>query len=551
MLASLLRSVLAVPLRQWRGRRASSLVDLAIARQKRADHAGALRSLERAIALDPASHDGWNELGNVHLARGDPGRAIECYRRALGIDARSAVARFNLGLALREAGAPDEAMAQLRRAHAAAPGMAGPLRQLVTLLVEKDLCDRALAVARRAVERDPGSYEARLMLGFAHFKLNDPQRALECYDAAATLRPEDAELCDMRACALQVLGRIDEAFADFDRALGIAPRAPRPRFHRALASLLAGDFGAGWDGYELRQISGGYFKLGPSGLERWDGAPLAGRTLLIRREQGLGDEIMFASILPELIAAARHCVLECDPRLRALFARSFPSATVFGSIPDRSIPHALRGLGIELEVDAGSLPRLRRRSLADFPRHSGYLAADPARVAHWRARLAALGPGLKVGLSWTGGLRVTRRELRSIALEQLLPVLRVPGVRFVSLQYTDEAEAELAALGERHAVHIEHWQEAIDDYGETAALACALDHVVAVCTSLVHLGGALGRPVWVMAPHSPEWRYGYRGETMPWYPSVRIFRQPAFGQWQPVIDAVAANLARLVGAPPG
>jgi tetratricopeptide (TPR) repeat protein len=405
--------------------------------------------------------------------------------------------------------------------------------------------EKALAVARDAVARDPASYEARLMLGFAHFKFNDPQRALECYEAAARLASGDSELHDMRASALQVLGRLDEAFADFDRAIELAPRAPRPRFHRALASLLVGDFGAGWDGYELRRISGDYFKAGPSGIEPWDGRALEGRTLLVRREQGLGDEIMFASMMPELLAAAHRCVLECDPRLRRLFARSFAAATVYGSIPDHSIPHALAGFGIDREIGGGSLARLLRRSPADFPRHSGYLKADPGRVAHWRERLQALGPGLKVGLSWTGGLRVTRRELRSIPLEQLLPVLRAPGARFVSLQYTAAAQAEVAALGERHGIRIEHWQEAIDDYDETAALACALDQVVTVCTSLVHLAGALARPVWVMAPHSPEWRYGFKGESMPWYPTARVFRQPAFGDWRPVIETVAAELSRL------
>jgi len=156
-----------------------------------------------------------------------------------------------------------------------------------------------------------------------------------------------------------------------------------------------------------------------------------------------------------------------------------------------------------------------------------------------------MGPGLKIGLSWTGGVRKTRRALRSLALEQLLPLLRVPGARYVSLQYTREAPGELADLRARHGIDIPHWQAAIDDYDETAALAGALDLTISVCTSLVHLCGALGRPVWVLAPIGPEWRYGIAGESMVWYPSVRLFRQTAYAEWGPVVERVAAAAAAL------
>jgi ADP-heptose:LPS heptosyltransferase len=179
----------------------------------------------------------------------------------------------------------------------------------------------------------------------------------------------------------------------------------------------------------------------------------------------------------------------------------------------------------------------------DFPRHSGYLCADPLKVAAWKERLAALGPGLKVGLSWQGGTQVSRARLRSMTLEQLLPVLRVEAVQFVDLQYTDTAE-ERARLEAVHGVRLAHWRSGIDDYDETAALVSALDLTLSVCTAVVHLAGALGRPAWVMTPYSPEWRYGHAGECMPWYPSVKLVRQPAPGEWEPVIAAVARQLAR-------
>jgi len=428
-----------------------------------------------------------------------------------------------------------------RRRPGAAPASPGDLRELVGRLIEADMCDQAQAVAAQAVERDSASYEANYCLGLAHQKLHDPQRALACYESASRIRPDEAELHDARGSILQELGRPDDAIAAYDRALALRPGYPPALFHRALAHLLVQDFGRGWPDYELRRTGSGhvpYAAVAP----RWEGTDLAGRTILIRREQGLGDEIMFASTLPELVRKAGHCIVECDPRLLGLFARSFPAATVFGSTPDRALPQPIAQRGIDCEIDMGSLPLLLRRSAADFPRHQGYLRADPARTAHWRERLAQLGPGLKVGVSWTGGVRKTRRALRSIALAELLPVLSVPGARYASLQYTAQAAVEAEALRARHGIQIEHWADAIDNFDETAALVCALDLVISVCTSVVHLAGALGRPVWVMAPCGPEWRYGHTGETMPWYPAVKMYRSPGFRDWRPVVAAVAQDL---------
>jgi tetratricopeptide (TPR) repeat protein len=420
------------------------------------------------------------------------------------------------------------------------------MREAFEALLRSENYEAAYALAEEALARDAESYEARLLLGRALQKLHEPARALECFELASRVRPDDAELYDFRGSMYQELGRLREAMADYERALSLRPDFPLASFHRAMAQLLAGDFERGWDGYELRRL-GAPPEAWRSGLPRWDGTSLAGRSLFVAREQGLGDEIMFASILPQLIGQARHCVVECDPRLLATFTRSFPAATVVGTPPGGGQPRGVDPARIDAVIESGSLPRLLRRKAADFPRHEGYLRADPQQVGRWRERLEALGPGLKVGISWAGGVRMTRRALRSMALDQLLPVLRSPGARFVSLQYTAEARTDIAALEARHGMRIEHWSEAIDDYDQTAALVCALDLVVSVCTALVHLGGALGRPVWVMAPYSPEWRYGFSGESMPWYPSVRLFRQPAYGEWGPVIADVARELAARAG----
>jgi ADP-heptose:LPS heptosyltransferase len=195
----------------------------------------------------------------------------------------------------------------------------------------------------------------------------------------------------------------------------------------------------------------------------------------------------------------------------------------------------------DVHVSAGSLAYRLRRKPEDFPQHNGFLKADPSKVAAWRERLAALGPGRKIGLSWQGGVGFTGRKRRSLTLEQLLPILRLPGHQFVSLQYT-EVRDEVRALESRHGVKVHHWQEAIDDYDQTAALVAALDSVLTVCTAIVHLSGALGRPALVMVPYGPDWRYGANSERMIWYPAHRLLRQRRIGEWKEVLDEVAQRL---------
>jgi tetratricopeptide (TPR) repeat protein len=583
MLGDLIKSLIRLPRRAGRIRRAKALLETALTQRGDRDFDGARRSfeasialdpgsaeahfqlgtmladdirsydaaavhLERALALDPRIENGWFDLGTVYYFQRDFGRAAASFRAALDADPHSVLARRNLGIALKEGGRLEEALEHLTIAREQAPGAEETLRGLVPALIEADRCDEALSVADDAVERNPHSYEARYFHGLALLKLHEPAQALQSFSQALEMRQDVAELHDNRGTALLELGRLPEAIASYERALALSPDFHLPAFHRALARLQLGDYRRGWDDYELRRRDRDYQER-TAAYPAWDGSALSGRTLLVYREQGLGDEIMFASCLPQIIESAAHCVIECAPQLLGIFRRSFPAATVFASTPDGTLPREVTERVIDFAIPAGSLPRFLRKGADDFPRHDGYLKADPQRIAHWREQLCLLGPGIKAGISWMGGVRKTRRGMRSLPLDAWLPILRLPGASFVSLQYTSGARDAAAVFSERHGVPIQHWNEAIDDYEETAALVCALDLVVSVCTAVIHLTGALGRPVWVMAPYSPEWRYGFSGDTMPWYPSAKIFRQPAFGEWDPVTASVASELGRLAGMP--
>jgi tetratricopeptide (TPR) repeat protein len=471
---------------------------------------------------------------------GDAAGAEKALREALAIDAAAAGIHERLALLLTGEAHFEEALVHFRAGYAAGALSAAALADFVRVLLERCEHVEAGQIAEAAAEAHADSAQSWFALGLARLSAHRYADALAAFDRALGLDAPDAERLTYRAIALQNLGRLAEAVDAHDRALALTPEFALAGFHKSLALLSSGQYGAAWPEYEARLASAGLAPR-PRRYTRWDGVA-RGHRLLVYGEQGLGDEIMFASCLPDLLRSGQRCVVECNPALQRLFERSFPQALVYAAAPDKDVPERIHALGIGAEVPLGSLPLLYRPSEAAFPRHEGYLLADAQRVESWRARLRSLGPGLAIGISWKGGTHASRAPLRSLTLSEWLPVLRTPGARFVSLQYTAEAAAELRAFEAETGIHIEHWPEAIADYDETAALVCALDLTVSVCTSVVHLAGALGHPVWVLAPKNAEWRYGSAGEAMPWYPSARLFRQTREGAWGEVVDAVARRL---------
>jgi tetratricopeptide (TPR) repeat protein len=368
------------------------------------------------------------------------------------------------------------------------------------------------------------------------------QDALAHFERALAVAPQFVIAINRKALLLDHLGERSQAGALLREARRLSPGDDYAHYNLGLHHLKYGEYAKGWEGYEHRRsfenFIGRYRRFA---LPEWDGGAFEGRTVLVLPEQGLGDEIMFGSCVPDVAAQARHVILECDPKLEAIFRRSFAGCTVMSRQRTVANDWITRvEPRPDLQVAAGSLARRFRRHQSDFPQRP-FLQADAAAVAAWKSGLDALGPGRKIGLSWRGGVGLTGKKRRSFSLEQLLPLLRIPGVQFVNLQYTDVAE-EIQTLEKRHSLRVHHWQEAIDDYDQTAALVCALDGVLTVCTALVHLTGALGRPALVMVPFGADWRYGGSGERMVWYPSVRLVRQQHVGEWTDVLEEVSRRI---------
>lgn len=489
---------------------------------------------------------------------------------------RSADAHLLLGTLLHEQRRFEDAQDSYVLAACFRPDWWPPHLQQGLLALDRGLhADAAVSLAR-AVElgaHDAGVYHA---LGKTHLCAGNATAAVEQYRKALELAPDLARAhSDLGYVLFSTLEEFEEGARHIARALELAPddipalcnwimvldrradtegalrladelllRDPQlveARVNRALMLLKQGEFGRGWPEYEARKRLPGNTCTSDAPWPEWDGASLAGRHIFVHGEQGLGDEIMFASCIPDVAARAGACTLECHPKLVKIFSRSFANVQVLEKDAWRAMPSRIRGAP-DVKVAIGSLPQFFRRTRADFPARSGYLRADSERVLHWKTKLAALPGRRKVGISWRGGMASSRSRLRSIPPEAWLPVLHVAHTDFVSLQYSAAAD-ELEALGQSSGVRVHHWQEAIDDYDETAALVCALDLVVSVQTAVVHLAGALGAPAWVLIPDAPEWRYGAHGTSMPWYPSVRLVRQSGGTGWAQVMERVSADLS--------
>ena len=400
----------------------------------------------------------------------------------------------------------------------------------------------AVRYFRRHLALDLSDASTHNNLGVALQRLGRLGEALKSYETAVLLEPMDADAWYNAATVHHVRGQHARAEDLYQRALRADPTHPEAHRDYSMLRLVQGDFSPQvWSGFRYRRQCAGFAPtVSRCPAPAWNGEPLGGKTVLVHGEQGLGDEILFASCYQDLIAHAHACVIETEPRLETLFARSFPSAKVLGR--QRKAELAALYPTVAYQLPCGDLPLHFRGSLNAFPERSAFLVPETGAVTRWRRALDGLGPGLKVGVSWRGGTPRTGQQHRSVGLGEWGAALRLPGVHFVSLQY-GEHEIEIARARAKFGVDIHHWPHAIADYDETAALVCALDLVITVTTSVAHLAGALGQQVWILANASPRWCYLATGSATPWYRSPRIVRQSRPGDWNEVMTGIADALA--------
>nr|WP_211112341.1 tetratricopeptide repeat protein [Azospirillum soli] len=511
-----------------------------LAHQTGASEAGAAR-IAQAIGHLPGYAAAQTSLGTVLLSLGRPIPAAERFRRALALQPSSAAALTNLGNALEASYDLPAAAVAHRRAAAAEPALAEAHDNWGAVLSRLGHPEAAELLHRQALSLAPAHLSGWLNLGIALRRSGRLGTALAALRRALALDPALADGLANLGRLLREMADPDEAAVWCDRALAVEPGHPAASFNRGLLRLAVGDLDRGWTGYDsrfsARELAGA---ARVPGVPAWAGEDLSGRRLLVWREQGIGDEIMFADCLPQVIARAASVTVECDRRLVPLFARSFPAAIVRPSPTDPEVPCP----GIDLHAAMGSLPRWLRRTLGEFPVRSAFLVPDPKLVRFWRDRLNALEPGLKVGIAWRSGLMTAERRRAYAALDQWGPVFGVPGIAFVNLQYGDCAQ-EIEDAEARFGVPIHGWPDLDlkDDLEAVAALISGLDLVIVPASSVGELAGALGVPVW---------RFGGRGDwtalgtgVRPWFSSMSLITAPDGETASGALPVIARRLKRL------
>ena len=373
-------------------------------------------------------------------------------------------------------------------------------------------------------------------LGLAYKYSGQPKLALEYMRKAAESDPTAGTLTNYGSFFVET-DNPAEGKKILERAIRLEPGLALAHWNLSLCLLSTAHqddgWGKAWDEYEYGQHTGGmrFVKLSDR-IPTWDGSP--GKKVMVFGEQGLGDEIMFGSMIPDLMKDAKEVILDCHPRLTTLFSKSF-GVKCYGTRKEQELDW-LKTENPDAVIAVGSLGKFYRRSKDKFTGEP-YLKAEPLpRDAESRKKF-------RVGISWTGGRSANRVARRSVPLNWWRSILNVPGCEFVSLQYSDGSEAEVESVN-RIGYSISQPPEAkAKDYYEAARLVASCDLVITVCTSVVHLAGALGVPCWVMVPRKPAWRYQSSG-PMPWYRSVRLYRQPSDDQdsWLPVVQRVGADL---------
>lgn len=509
----------------------------------------ALPLLSRAAAANPGDLQMWISYGHALISAGQFESADRLAAERLGDtpEARALVVRLRQVWAakLLESEQLEAAEAQYLGLTQIAPADAEAHADLGYVRLRRGDNAAGLASLRQATSLDPANVRAWVNLSSAHLALGDPEATVQACRQALALEPDNGPAHQNLGVALAALGQRDAGLAALDQAIDTDPDPGPAQFRRALVRLLDGDFAGGWEDYEARWRTESFLKSSvtvttPELQARLDldctVADLDGARVLLVSEQGVGDQIMFASMIPDLLRVAAEVTLACDPRLLGLFRQSFPGLRV---IDPRTTAVALSQFDKVLAM--GGLGRLFRNRVSDFPGLAYLRPGDEAR-ARWRARMGPKPDRLRVGLSWRGGIEATRIAQRSLSLDQLSPILDLPDCEVVSLQYGEVAdEVGRFNLGRERPLRMFPAAE-IDDFEDLAALAETLDVIVSVQTTLVHLTGALGKPGLAMLPTRPEWRYGAQGDAMPWYGSIRLLRQTTPGDWTEVLQEVVRRL---------
>jgi tetratricopeptide (TPR) repeat protein len=511
----------------------------------------ALRDYTQAIFIQADLAEAYCNRGDLLRELGRLDAALTSCDDAIRLKPDLAAAHNNRGLVLKELKRWEAARASFDRALAIRHEYAEAYCNRGIVLKELNHLQAALADYDRAIAVAPDYAEAYCYRGNLLGQMNRMEEALASCDKAISLRPDNAEAHCSRGSLLSQLNQVDAAITSFDRAIELEADFAQAHLNRAMALLLKGDYSNGWSAFEWRWK---ILDAAPDRHPRWRSRPLwlgveplAGKTIVLHSEQGLGDTIQFCRYVQAVAAAGARVVLEVQAPLKSLLAALPGAAHVV--VKGEELPE------FDFHCPLLSLPLAFKTTLATVPAHVPYLRADPEKALFWQRTLGEKRKR-RVGLVWSGGLRLDQPELWSVNSRRNIPLatllaLQHPDIEFYSLQKGYPAEGELAELmagASQHDRIVDHAGQ-LRDFADTAALIEELDLVIAVDTSTAHLAGALGKPVWILNRYDTCWRWLLDRTDSPWYPSARLYRQERPGDWEGVVRRVRHDLRLLVNSP--
>jgi len=497
----------------------------------------ALTSFQQVIRIAPMHADAHFNVGQLLENRHEPVEAIESYRRAVEARPDHSQAHYNLATLLRQQGRTAEAIENYRQALESQPDHADALNNLGNLYTDDGRLSEAIACFRRSLNARPTFAAAYNNLANALTEADQLEEAVAHYRLALKHRPDYVDAYTNLGRSLVLQGRGEEALSYYREAARLQPDCTEALWGEAHILLQSGDFAAGWRLYESRwKLPVTLLSTPPDpSIPAWLGdVPVKGKTILLRHEQGYGDTLQMLRFVPVLTALGATVVVEV-PR---------PLASVTGTVPGVAevVTAGAGGPPVDLQCHVMSLPLALSIRLGDIPAEVPYLAAPPSAVGFWQERLGTANRP-RIGLTWAGAKKHKNDRRRSLELEALRPLLALDA-DFYSLQ-VDYRPGDTELMGA--IKRIRDCSADLTDFGRTAGLIANLDLVVSVDTAVAHLAGALGAPVWVLLPVAADFRWLHNRRDSPWYPTMRLFRQSATGDWEAVVRSVLAELSHVDG----
>jgi tetratricopeptide (TPR) repeat protein len=491
----------------------------------------------RILAAAPEDFDALHLLGLLRHQQKRNVEALQLVGAVLKRAPHSAEVLNNCGLILAALARHEEALAHFDRALASSAGYLHALKNRAAALKSLSRYEEALAAYAAVLAVKPDELDALNECGGLHLRLGRPAAAIACYDRALAAAPRLVELNINRATALAAMRRFDDALQSLAAAIAIQPDCAVAHYRASLIHLRLGDFKKGWRGFEWRLRSERAPKMRQVDAPLWLGdRPLEGKTILLLSEQGFGDTIQFLRYASLVAALGATVMLDVPRELKTLAATVPGVAAVF----DHSEPTP----PVDFYSPLLSLPRAFQSDLATVPANIPYLRPSDERLKRWRERVPRNGRR-KIGICWAGSNAHLNDHNRSIALDRFARVLAVPNLDFVSLQ-RETGDAQAAILRNHHVIA---FGRELRDFADTAAALATLDLVISVDTSVAHLAGAMGKGVALLLPFAPDWRWMDDRSDSPWYPTMRLFRQPTMGDWDSVLERLCQELGAVAARP--